>query len=276
MSSGSSGVGTWTGASSGPDAGLRPWQGTTSVQRRRLAGPDRPACAQTRAAATPKCSTRASRSASLAHVRLLRLAIGLVVIVALVGEVGYRLLLQTEFVAAAAARDPQAQNVSASIGFPLMPGLVLHRTARVTVSEHQVALGSLKADALVARGTGVHFKILSSLTGRSADVTSVDRVDFSADISQAEASRTLPAGYSYVFQADRVIMKGPGTTLTGRFEVRAPAQVIFILPGLQTPPVLTFSGYPFSQCVTGVKVVAGKATITCSKPHPGTNLFAHP
>jgi len=107
-------------------------------------------------------------------------------------------------------------------------------------------------------------------------VTSVDRVDFSADISQAEASRTLPAGYSYVFQADRVIMKGPGTTLTGRFEVRAPAQLIFILPGLQTPPVLTFSGYPFSQCVTGVTVVPGKATITCSKPHPGTNLFAHP
>jgi hypothetical protein len=209
-------------------------------------------------------------------VRLLRLAIALVVIVALVGEVGYRLLLQTEFVAAAAARDPQAQNVSASIGFPLTPGLALHRTARVTVSEHQVALGSLKADALVARGTGVHFKILSSLTDRRADVTSVDKVDFSADISQAEASRTLPAGYSYVFQADRVIMKGPGTTLTGRFEVRAPAQLIFILPGLLTPPVITFSGYPFSQCVTGVTVVPGKATIACSKPHPGPNLFAHP
>jgi hypothetical protein len=209
-------------------------------------------------------------------VRLLRLAIALVVIVALVGEVGYRLLLQTEFVAAAAARDPQAQNVSASIGFPLTPGLALHRTARVTVSEHQVALGSLKADALVARGTGVHFKILSSLTNRRADVTSVDKVDFSADISQAEASRTLPAGYSYVFQADRVIMKGPGTTLTGRFEVRAQAQLIFILPGLLKPPVITFSGYPFSQCVTGVTVVPGKATIACSKPHPGTGLFPHP
>src|SRR5207249_1280418 len=85
-------------------------------------------------------------------VRLLRLAIALVVIVALLGEVGYSLLLQTEFVAAAAARDPQAQNVSASIGFPLTPGLALHRTARVTVSEHQIALGPLKADALVARG----------------------------------------------------------------------------------------------------------------------------
>ena len=209
-------------------------------------------------------------------VRLLRLAIALVVIVALLGEVGYRLLLQTEFVAAAGARDPQAQTVSASIGFPLTPGLALHRTARVTVAEHQVPLGSVKADALVARGTGVHFKMLSSLTARRAEVTSVDKVDFSADISQAEASRTLPPGYSYVFQADRVIMKGPGTTLTGRFEIRAPAQVIFILPGLQTPPVLTFSGYPFSQCVTGVKVVPGKATIVCSKPDPGTNLFAHP
>jgi hypothetical protein len=209
-------------------------------------------------------------------VRLLRLALVLVLIVALLGEVAYRLLLQTEFVAAAAASDPQAQNVAASIGFPLTPGLALHRTARVTVTEHQVPLGSVKADALVARGTGVHVKMLSSLTARRAEVTSVDKVDFSADISQAEASRTLPAGYAYVFQADRVIMKGPGTTLTGRFEVRAPAQVIFILPGLQTPPVLTFSGYPFSQCVTGVKVVPGKATITCSKPEPGANLFAHP
>jgi hypothetical protein len=71
-------------------------------------------------------------------------------------------------------------------------------------------------------------------------------------------------------------MKGPGTTLTGRFEVRAPAQLIFILPGLLKPPVITFSGYPFSQCVTGVTVVPGKATIACSKPHPGTGLFPHP
>ena len=209
-------------------------------------------------------------------VRLLRLAVALVVIVALLGEVGYRLLLQTEFVAAAAARDPQARGVSASVGFPLTPGLALHRSAEVTVSEHDVALGSLKAGVLVARGKGVHLKILSSLADRRADVTSVDRVEFSADISQAEASRTLPAGYSYVLQADRVIMKGPGTTLTGRFEVRAPAHVIFILPGLQSPPVLAFSGYPFSQCVTGVTVVPGKATITCSKAHPGPDLFPHP
>jgi hypothetical protein len=209
-------------------------------------------------------------------VRLLRLVLALVVIVALLGEIGYRLLLQTEFVAAAAAKDPQAQSVSASVGFPLMPGLALHGTARVTLTEHQVPLGSVKADALVARGTGVRVNIFSSLADRKADVTSVGKVDFSADISQAEASRTLPPGYSYVLQADRVIMKGPGTTLTGRFEVRAPAQVIFILPGLQTPPVLTFSGYPFSQCVTGVKVAPGKATIDCSKPDPGTNLFAHP
>ena len=208
--------------------------------------------------------------------RLLRLVLVLAVIGALLGEVGYRLLLQTEFVAAAAARDPKAQDVSANVGFPLTPGLVLHRAANVTVSEHHVDLGSLKADALVTQGTGVHLKVLSSLAGRRADVTSVDKVDFSADISQAEASRTLPAGYSYLFQADKVIMKGPGTTtLTGRFQVRAPAQLIFILPGLQTPPVITFSGYPFSQCLQGVKVVPGKATITCSKAHPGTALFPH-
>ena len=144
--------------------------------------------------------------------RLLRLVIVLAVIGALLGEVGYRFLLQSEFVAAAAARDPGPQDISADVGFPVTPGLVLHRTANVTVSEHRIDLGSLKADALVARGTGVHLKILSSLTGRRADVTSVDNVDFSAEISQAEASRTLPAGYSYVFQADRVIMKGPGTT----------------------------------------------------------------
>jgi hypothetical protein len=208
--------------------------------------------------------------------RLLRLVIVLAVIAALVGEVGYRFLLQSEFVAAAAAQDPGAQDISANVGFPVTPGLALHRAASVTVSEHHVDLGSLKADALVALGKGVHLNVLSSLTGRRADVTSVDNVDFSAEISQAEASRTLPAGYSYVFQADKVIMKGPGTTnLTGRFQVRAPAQLIFILPGLQTPPVITFSGYPFSQCVQAVKVVPGKATVSCSKSHPGTGLFPH-
>jgi hypothetical protein len=209
--------------------------------------------------------------------RLLRLVIVLAVIGALLGEVGYRYRLQSEFVAAAAARDPRAQDISANVGFPLTPGLALHRAASVTVSEHHVDIGSLKADALVAQGTGVHLKVLSSLTSRRADVTSVDKVDFSADISEAEASRTLPAGYSYVFQAGKVIMKGPGrTTLTGRFQVRAPAQLIFIRPGLQTPPVITFSGYPFSQCVQGVEVVPGKATITCSRPHPGTDLYPHP
>jgi hypothetical protein len=208
--------------------------------------------------------------------RLLRLVIVLAVIAALVGEVGYRFLLQSEFVAAAAAQDPGAQDISADVGFPVTPGLALHRAASVTVSEHHVDLGSLKADALVALGKGVHLNVLSSLTGRRADVTSVDNVDFSAEISQAEASRTLPAGYSYDYQADKVIMKGPGTTnLTGRFQVRAPAQLIFIRPGLQTPPVITFSGYPFSQCVQGVKVVPGKATVTCSKAHPGTGLFPH-
>ena len=209
--------------------------------------------------------------------RLLRPVLVLAVIGALLGEVGYRLLLQSELVAAAAARDPRAQDVSANVGFPLTPGLVLHRAANVTVSEHHIDLGSLKADALVTQGTGVHLKVLSSLAGRRADVTSVDKVDFSADISQAEASRTLPTGYSYVFQADKVIMKGPGrTVLTGQFQVRAPAQLIFILPGLQTPPVIKFSGYPFSGCVQGVKVVPGKATITCSRPHPGTDLYPHP
>jgi len=208
--------------------------------------------------------------------RLLRLVIVLAVIGALVGEVAYRFLLQSEFVAGAAARDPGAQDISANVGFPVTPGLALHRTASVTVAEHRVDLGSLRADAVVARGTGVHVNVLTSLTGRRADVTSVDNVDFSADISQAEASRTLPAGYSYVFQADKVIMKGPGTTnLTGRFQVRAPAQVIFILPGLQTPPVITFSGYPFSQCVQAVVVVPGKATVSCSKAHAGTGLFPH-
>jgi hypothetical protein len=208
--------------------------------------------------------------------RLLRLVIVLAVVGALLGEVAYRFLLQSEFVAAAADQNPKAQDISANVGFPLTPGLALHRAASVTVSEHHIDLGSLKADAVVALGTGVHLNILSSLTGRRADVTSVDNVDFSAEISQAEASRTLPAGYSYVFQADKVIMRGPGTTnLTGRFQVRAPAQVIFILPGLQTPPVITFSGYPFSQCVQAVKVVPGKATITCSKARPGTGLFPH-
>jgi len=73
-----------------------------------------------------------------------------------------------------------------------------------------------------------------------------------------------------------IVWMGEKAEIRNDVEVRAPAQLIFILPGLQTPPVLTFSGYPFSQCVTGVKVVSGKATITCSKPYPGTNLFAHP
>jgi hypothetical protein len=108
-------------------------------------------------------------------------------------------------------------------------------------------------------------------------VTSVDKVDFSADISQAEASRTLPAGYSYVLQPGKVIMKGPGSlTLTGQFQVRAPARLVFVLPGLQTPPVITFSGYPFSQCVQGVEVAPGKTTITCSRPHAGAELYPHP
>jgi len=73
--------------------------------------------------------------------RLLRLVIVLAVIAALVGEVGYRFLLQSEFVAAAAAQDPGAQDISANVGFPVTPGLALHRAASVTVSEHHVDLG---------------------------------------------------------------------------------------------------------------------------------------
>ncbi len=208
--------------------------------------------------------------------RVVRIAVIVAVAAVLLGEVAYRFLLQTEFVAAVAAQDPKALDISAAVRFPLTPGLVLHHAATVNLSAHRIGLGSITADVVTARATGVHLKILQSLASRRADVTSVDRVDFSADISQTEASRTLPSGYSYVFQADKVIMKGPGSTnLTGRFQVRGPEQVIFILPGLQTPPVMTFSGYPFSGCVQAVTVAPGKATITCSMQHPGTNFFPH-
>ena len=206
--------------------------------------------------------------------RVVRIAVIVAVAAVLLGEVAYRFLLQTEFVAAVAAQDPKALDISAAVRFPLTPGLVLHHAATVNLSAHRIGLGSITADVVTARATGVHLKILQSLASRRADVTSVDRVDFSADISQTEASRTLPAGYSYVFQVDKAILKGPGTTnLVGRLELRAPAQVIFIVPGLQTPPAITLSGYPFADCVQSVTVTAGRATITCTKERPGTDYF---
>ncbi len=216
--------------------------------------------------------------------RVVRIAVIVAVAAVLLGEVAYRFLLQTEFVAAVAAQDPKALDISAAVRFPLTPGLVLHHAATVNLSAHRLGLGSITAGVVTARATGVHLKILQSLASRRADVTSVDRVDFSvtsvdrvdfsADISQDEASRTLPSGYSYVFQADKVILKGPGTTnLVGRLELRAPAQVIFIVPGLQTPPAIALSGYPFADCVQSVTVTAGRATITCTKERPGTDYF---
>jgi len=205
---------------------------------------------------------------------VVRIAVIVAVAAVLLGEVAYRFLLQTEFVAAVAAQDPKALDISAAVRFPLTPGLVLHHAATVNLSAHRIGLGSITADVVTARATGVHLKILQSLASRRADVTSVDRVDFSADISQTEASRTLPAGYSYVFQVDKAILKGPSAiNLVGRFEVRAPAQVIFIVPGLQTPPAIALSGYPFADCVQSVTVTAGRATITCTKERPGTDYF---
>lgn len=209
--------------------------------------------------------------------RLIRSLVILAVLAALVVEVGYRLLLQTEFVAAAGAGDPRAQDVSAGVGFPVTPGLVLHRTVAVDLSAVNVDLGSVVAGTVTVHATGVHLRILPSFTGRRADVTAVTRATFSAAISQEQASRTLPAGYRYVFEAgDAVLLKGPGSTLTGRLEVRAPAQVIFILPGLQTPPVMAFGGYPFSTCVQSVAVRAGTATITCTEQGKGREFFPHP
>lgn len=209
--------------------------------------------------------------------KLVSIAVAVVVGFVLLADVGYRYLSQSEFVADASAADPHAMNVSSSVSFPLSYELVAHRAiSKVVTSARNVDLGSHRAQRVTSTAYDVHINALSSLTRRTAVVTSAHRVDFAADIAFDQASRGLPAGYTFSYGPDRVVLHGPGgASYVGRFSTRGPASVVFTVPGLTNPPMLTFDGYPFAGCVQGVNVTAVAATITCSKSNPGSDLFPH-
>jgi hypothetical protein len=204
-------------------------------------------------------------------VRLLRVAIVAVVLIAAVTELGARFLVEAGIVSAVHRRDPGATDVAAQVSFPLLYGVLVHRSvSRVQVTAGQVNLGPVVADQVTATATGVHLSAFS-LT-RRVSVTSIDHIDLAASFTAAEASAALPPGFSFVFGQDTVTLQTPITSITGRFTITAPGRLTFTITGSPigglTLPSLAFSASPLPACLNAVTLQPGFATLACSEDRP--------
>jgi hypothetical protein len=213
--------------------------------------------------------------------KVVRWGLLVLVIVAILSELTFRSILEREVVAAVRARDPNAQDLSASVASPVLYSLAANQSiSRVTVSGRHVDLGSLTADRVSAAATGVHVKVRSSIVDQKVEITHIDRMKLTATFTEQEASAVLPRGWSFVFGQGTVTMKGPVTSVTGRFELRPPATVVFVLgsplpPPFRSAPSLAFPIAPLASCVQSVTLAPGTVTVTCVQDNPPTDFLPH-
>ena len=211
--------------------------------------------------------------------KVLRWVLLVLVLVAIVSELTLRSVLQRDVAAAVRARDPGAQDLSSSVASPVLYSLAANQSIpRVTVSGRHVDLGSLTADRVSAAATGVHVKVRSSIVEQKVEITHIDRMKLTATFTEQEASAVLPRGYSFVFGQGTVTVKGPVTSITGRFELRPPARVVFVLDGSLPPafpsaPSLAFPIAPLASCIQSVTLAPGTLTVTCVQDNPPTDFL---
>lgn len=223
-------------------------------------------------------------------VRLLKLLVLGVVVLVVVAVVALdlvsRYVVQRGIVDAVKAKDPSAQNVSASVSLPLLYTFVTQRRIdRVTVLADQVDLGPVVAAHVTAVATGVHLRVPfnpADLSASTVQVTGIDRIALSAEITDAEMSATLPAGFTFTFGDGTATVHTPFGSVTVKPHVTSPGHIGFTLAGSPlaglTTPELSLSAEPLSSCLDDVALSPGELTVDCAEDNPPASLLptVHP
>ncbi|HWD09546.1 MAG TPA: hypothetical protein VHA57_10670 [Actinomycetota bacterium] len=219
---------------------------------------------------------------------LIRLAKGLVltvvalVVLAVVAlSLGSRYLVQDGVVNAVRAKDPSAQNVTASVSLPLLYTFLTQRTiGQVTVAADDVDLGSVTAAHVSAVATGVHLRVPISLTDvatPSVKVTGIDHIDITVSLTDAQASAAMPAGYTLSFGQGTLTLRTPFGSVTGRARATSPGHIGFTVVGSPyagfTFPEISFSAAPLPGCLDRVTLTPGELTVNCAEDNPPTTFL---
>lgn len=180
-------------------------------------------------------------------------------------------------------RYPAAREVDATVSAPIVFGLIAgSKVGRVEVAVGHVDAGEFFTDRVTALLTGVHVDMGESVSKRKLVVDSVERLDLTIEISEEEASKTLPTGFAFDFQDGTVLVTGPrGISIEGKFEVRQ-HEVNFVpdrlalLPRAFQPPTWGLKALPMASCLREIQVLPARVKITCSINNPPARFPPEP
>lgn len=167
-----------------------------------------------------------------------------------------------------------AREVDASVSVPLIFGLITGSAIdRVEVAVDHFDAGEFLTDRVTAVLTRVHIDAGESIRRRELVVDSVERLDVTIEISDDEASKSLPQGLAFRFESGKVSLEGAAVSVDGKFEV-AGNDVRFVpeqtpaLPREFQAPVWKLGSLPLVTCLRDIEVLSGLVRITCSTDNP--------
>lgn len=174
---------------------------------------------------------------------------------------------------AAAEKDPLARGSDAEVSFPVIFQVVARsRIDRVVIVNRHVDVGPFLADEIGATLTGVHIDRAESIARRGPKITSIDRLETMIVVSQTEASKALPEGFSFEFGHGNVRLLGPGLEISGKLEANGDSSLTFRPDQGQLPRGVRASfglaELPYLACVLNVAVELGVMRISCSTEDP--------
>lgn len=184
-------------------------------------------------------------------------------------------------------RYPVAREVDSSVSVPLLFRVLITSTvSRVEISVRHVETEGLPTDRISATLEGVHIDLGESISQREVVVESVDRLVIAIEITDEQASKTLPARFAFEFRPSAVVVSGPGVRFEAEPQVASKSQIRFVakgqLPGGIRLPVWNLGSLPLLACnELDVDVDSGRLRITCAIDNPpidfpphGANIFA--
>ncbi|MGH2705531.1 MAG: LmeA family phospholipid-binding protein [Actinomycetota bacterium] len=172
-------------------------------------------------------------------------------------------------------KDPRTTNVDADVSIPLLVGLAANGSIRrVDVSVTDVTAAPLMVHRVVAVFHDVALDTGESLRRREPVVTSIRRLDVTAEISEENASKLLPPGFRVELGDGTLTLRGLGLAVEGTLTVSPPSSLVFEpAEGARLPlgiavPVLRLQGVPYVTCVRHLEFRPGLLRLTCSIDNP--------
>lgn len=174
----------------------------------------------------------------------------------------------------AASHDPIAETAEAKVSAPLIWGLLTKSTiSRIEISTKHVQLGPIIGDKTTAVLTDVHIDRKASIRESEPIVDKIGRIDMSVEITQEEASKLLPEGFSFESSPGKLTLKGPrGISVEGKLVVKGTDTIAFEpdapLPRAIRAPSFQLGDIPFVSCLQQIEAMAGRIKVTCSQNNP--------